>query len=117
VKEPGAFGTGSSRRDADDRHGTKLRVRSLLRGRPLLARPAPSAEDRFLALPARSWSRPLRPAKGRFYPFAKPSTNGRFLRIAVAMVSAANVRFPANAAQARRLGLTLIGLLVDPRAA
>ena len=65
MKEPGAFGTGSSRRDADDRHGTKLRVRSLLRGRPLLARPAPSAEDRFLALPARSWGRPLRPAKGR----------------------------------------------------
>ena len=39
---------------------------------PLLARPSPSAKDRFLALPARSSDGCFRAAKGRFDPFATP---------------------------------------------
>jgi hypothetical protein len=74
---------------------------------PLLARPSPSAKDRFLALPARSSDRGFRAAKGRFDPFGAPSGNGRYLRIAIAMVSAANGS--ANAEQVRGLGLTVGG--------
>jgi hypothetical protein len=47
-----------------------------------------------------------------------PPRHTSTLRIAVAMVSAANVRFLATAAHVSPSGLTLIGLLlVDPRAA
>jgi hypothetical protein len=42
----------------------------------------PSADDRSLALSARSQGRSLKTAQGRFDPFPKPSTNGRYLRIA-----------------------------------
>ena len=45
-----------------------------------LAQPRPSAEVRFLAHTTRSLDRSSRPASGRVYPFAKPSTNGRYLR-------------------------------------
>jgi hypothetical protein len=45
-----------------------------------VAQLTPSAEDRFLVLTVRSWGRSLRPAKGRFDPFAPPSANGRYLR-------------------------------------
>src|SRR5260370_14462735 len=48
--------------------------------RPLLAQPAPSAEYRFLALPARSQGRSQKAAKGRHDPFAEPPVNGRYLR-------------------------------------
>jgi SCO1/SenC len=41
----------------------------------------PSADDRFLALPARSSGRSQRAAQGRFDPFAARWANGRYLRI------------------------------------
>jgi hypothetical protein len=47
--------------------------------RLLLAQP--SAEGRFLALPARSQGRSQKAAKGRFGPFDKPPVYDRYLRI------------------------------------
>jgi hypothetical protein len=47
---------------------------------PVLSQPTLSAEDRFLALSARSYDRSGTRAKGRYDPFAKPSANGRCLR-------------------------------------
>jgi hypothetical protein len=62
-------------------------------------------KDRCLEYTAGSWDRPRRTGKGRFDPFAKPSENDCYLRIAVAVVSALNVRFLANAAQTTPIGL------------
>ena len=53
---------------------------SFFQGQPLQVQSTPSAEDRFLPLPARSQGQSLGPAQGRFGPFAKPSPDGRYLR-------------------------------------
>ena len=53
----------------------------------LLERSTHSAEDRFLALTARSQGPSCRAAQGRSYRFARPRRNGRFLREAVVVGS------------------------------
>jgi hypothetical protein len=72
----------------------------------VVEQPTRSAEDCFLALSVRSYGR--EGAKGRIDALGTRPGNGRYLRIAVARVSAANVRFLANAEQVRRSGLTLV---------
>jgi hypothetical protein len=61
----------------DDRIGSN---RGLFHGRPFLAQPTPSAEDRFLALTARSYGRSQRAAQGRNFAFAALVRNRRFGR-------------------------------------
>ena len=71
----------------------------------LQAQPTPSADDRFLALPARSQGRPQRSASGRIDPFGKSSANDRSLRIpAVGTVKANKYRRFSASNPAERVG-------------
>ena len=61
--------------------GRETASRYVLAEWPVLSQPTLSAEGRFFALSARSYGRSGRRAKGRVDQFAKPTTNGRYLRI------------------------------------
>ena len=53
---------------------------SFFQGQPLQVQSTPSAEDRFLPLPARSQGQSLGPAQGRLDPFAALFGYDRYLR-------------------------------------